>query len=588
MLVTLAVLLGVVPALAAPRARRVSRDWTNEEAKALALQGVEAKKNNDLPLCIKKDQASLAIEDHPYVKLHLSSCLMAVKRYKDALVAARDVLADAIRDDEEELKTAAAAKVSDILPRLAKLKIEIPDRTEGLRITMNGQELRPGQVRDKLTLDPKEYTLVASKEERGERYSFRETITLEEGDDRVIEILPKQDHLSDDREDCLRRAKNYRERLKCIEEQVSRPNVHVGIQFSAYTDSIATQVITPSINAAVVSPTGGWNVGGSYLLDVVSSASPDLVSSASRAFKENRHAGTLGGGYKFSFAEIGLHTAVSASPDYLARTIGFNVARDIVPKTVTATFGYNFSYDTIGYRNTPFAVLNRQLVTNELNFGATTVVSARTLLVAGLSLGFENGENAKLYRFVPMFNANIASAVPPGATVTDVNAVRLSIRPRENVPSTRNRVALGARINHRFTTTTLRLEERLYVDSWGVKASTTDAQYFIDVTPRIRVWPHARVHAQSGASFWQLAYVASADTSGNFTLPAYRTGDRESSPFLGLTGGGGVRLGLTDEKASTQYAFIVSGDLMYNRYFSSLYLTGRTAAWATIAFDAEF
>ena len=49
-----------------------------------------------------------------------------------------------------------------------------------------------------------------------------------------------------------------------------------------------------------------------------------------------------------------------------------------------------------------------------------------------------------------------------------------------------------------------------------------------------------------------------------------------------------MRLGLTEEKASTQYAFILSGDLMYNRYFSALYVTGRTAAWATIAFDAEF
>ncbi len=577
------------PAPAAPAAAsKVSRDWTVPEAKALALEGVEAKKNNDPALCIKKDQASLALEDHPYVKLHLAACLTSVKRYKDALIAARDVLAAAIKDDEEELKKAAAAKVSDILPRLAKLKIEIPDKTEGLKITMNGQELRPGQVRDKLTLDPKEYTLVASKEEKGERYSFRETISLEEGDDKIIEILPKQDHLSEDRETCLHQAKSYRERLTCIEEPESRPNVHVGIAIGGYTDSTSVHVLTPTINAAIVSPTGGWSVGGSYVLDIVSAASPDLVSTASPAFKEQRHAGSLGGAYKFDFAQIGLHANVSSEPDYLSRTAGFTISKETHDKSIVPSFGYSFSYDTIGYRNTPFSQFHRNLFTNAADLGVTFVISPSTLLVTGLSLGFENGENAKLYRFVPMFDAKTAAVVPAGASAIDVNDVRLALRPRENVPSTRDRVALGARLNHRHRNATLRLEERLYTDSWGIKASTTDARYLIDVTPRIRIYPHVRLHAQSGASFYQLAYVAGVDSAGKVTVPEYRTSDRESSPFVALTGGGGLRLGLSDEKSSTQYAIVASGDLMYNRYFSALYITGRTAVWGTVGFDADF
>ena len=39
---------------------------------------------------------------------------------------------------------------------------------------------------------------------------------------------------------------------------------------------------------------------------------------------------------------------------------------------------------------------------------------------------------------------------------------------------------------------TIRVEERLYIDNWGLKASTTDVKYLIDLSERIRIWPHLR------------------------------------------------------------------------------------------------
>ena len=44
------------------------------------------------------------------------------------------------------------------------------------------------------------------------------------------------------------------------------------------------------IHAAVESPTAGWNVGGSYLVDVVTAASPDIVSEASPPVRDIRQA----------------------------------------------------------------------------------------------------------------------------------------------------------------------------------------------------------------------------------------------------------------------------------------------------------
>ena len=572
------------PAFAQP-----SRGWENADALALAKEAIAAKKQGDLNGCVAKDLASLALEDHPYVRLHIATCYAAQTKYKDALINARNALAAGIKNDDDELKKAALVKVQDYMPRLGRLKIEIPEKNENLKITMNGQPLRPNQVKDKLTLDPGDYVVEAIREEKGEKYTFKGTVTIGEGDDKTIEVLPKQDHLSQDIETCLRNAKTYKDRLKCIEEAQTRPNVHVGLEFSGYTDSTNVHILSPAINFAVDSPTGGWNVGGSYLLDFVTAASPDLVSTASRHFREQRHAVSAGGGYKFQFGTVGLNTNVSSEPDYLSRTIGGNFSTELNDKMVTPSFAYHYSWDTIGYRNTPFDNFSRPLSTHAIETGVTFVLSPSTLLVTGIAMSFEIGENAKLYRFIPMFDEDTAKKVLPGQDAASVNDARLDIRPRENVPDSRSRFALAGRLNHRFSNATLRVEQRFYTDTWGIKGSTTDGRYLYDLSERLRVWPHLRFHAQSGASFYQLAYVASVtETDTPIAIPHFRTSDRESSPMMAITLGGGTKVVLTSEKTKPELAVVVSGDVMYNKYFQSLFILSRTAIWGTVGLDAEF
>lgn len=564
------------------------RGWTNPQALALAKEGVDAKKDGDLSGCIQKDQASLALEDHPYVRLHISTCLAGTGRYKDALVAAGEALAAGIRNQDDDLKEKASQRVQEFLKKVGKLKIHIPEKNQNLKITLNGQPLRPNQVKNKLTVDPGDYIIEAVREEKGDRYAFRETVTIGVGEEREVEVLPQQDHLDNETEQCLRSARSYREKLKCIEEPTTHPNVHLGIEMSGYTDSTNVHVLTPAINATVASPTAGWNVGGSYLLDMVTAASPDLVSTASRRFREQRHAASLSGGYKLRATQLGLNGNVSSEPDYLSRTLGGSVSTELNDKLITPRLAYNYSWDTIGYRNTPFANFQRALTTHAIEAGVTFVLSPTTLLVTGLSLSFERGENSKLYRFVPMFSEDVAPKVPAAASVRLVNESRLSVRPRELVPDQRDRLAIGARVNHRLPNGTLRIEERFYTDDWGIKASTTDGRYLHDLSERLRVWPHLRIHAQSGASFYRLAYAARIDSDGKVEIPRYRTADREASPMIGITTGGGARLALTNEKAATQYAIVASADVMYNHYLESLFILSRTAIWGTIGFDAEF
>ena len=96
-----------------------------------------------------------------------------------------------------------------------------------------------------------------------------------------------------------------------------------------------------------------------------------------------------------------------------------------------------------------------------------------------------------------MISSEIDTAFSPSTvveTVRLVNDVRLDARPRDLVPQQRDRVAVGARINHRLSNGTIRIEERVYTDNWGIKASTTDGRYLHDLGEHLRV-KHGVHHA---------------------------------------------------------------------------------------------
>jgi hypothetical protein len=111
----------------------------------------------------------------------------------------------------------------------------------------------------------------------------------------------------------------------------------------------------------------------------------------------------------------------------------------------------------------------------------------------------------------------------------------------------------------------------------------------VDLSRHLRVWPHARIHVQSGASFYQLAYSAILDpNTGEIIIPTFRTADRELSPLITGTGGGGVRIGLGEPEGEVKYGITVTGDVMYTRYLKALYVTTRTAVYGSVGFDVEF
>jgi Protein of unknown function (DUF3570) len=351
-------------------------------------------------------------------------------------------------------------------------------------------------------------------------------------------------------------------------------------EVAAYRDSDHVTVLTPSVAGVIENVTTGASISGRYLVDVVSAASVDVVSTASRKWTEVRHAGSVAGAYKPKNFGVQISGSSSSEPDYFAYNIAAQMIGDFDEKNTSLTAGYGFGHDTIGRADTPFAVFSRELTRGSFNGGVTQVIDKATIAALGMDLVIERGDQSKPYRYIPMFSSAEALNVPKGASIDYVNAHRLVERPLEQLPLARNRFAFSGRVAHRFDTSTLRASERFYTDNWSLHASTTDVRWIWDVGTRFAIGPHARFHIQTPVSFWKRAYVAGAPPG--FDLPELRTGDRELGPLFTLTGGGAVKWFLGSASDPRAWAIGVEGDGMYTSFLDDLYVSSRGAFLGTM------
>jgi len=359
------------------------------------------------------------------------------------------------------------------------------------------------------------------------------------------------------------------------------------LEMASYADSDHVGVITPSIGMSIENIVAGASLRGRYLVDVVSAASVDVVSTASRRWIEVRHAGGLDAEYKPHDFGIAISGSASSEPDYLSFNVGARMTYDFDAKNTTLLLGYAYGHDTIGRHGTPFSVFARDLTRASYAGGLTQVIDRTTVLGLALDVVIENGDQSKPYRYIPMFSPSVASNAPLGASIDWVTSHRLPERPLEQLPLTRRRFAFTGRLAHRFEGSTVRVSERLYDDTWGLLASTSDVRWIFDVGRRVAFWPHARYHVQSPVSFWQRAYSSRNAGTGGWDLPEFRTGDRELGPLWTVTGGAGIKVYVGSDEEPRAWAISLQGDAMYTSYTDDLYLTSRTGVLGALVLEGE-
>lgn len=360
-------------------------------------------------------------------------------------------------------------------------------------------------------------------------------------------------------------------------------------EFSGYADTNAITVWTPAVAGTLKNPLAGWSATGTYLVDVVSAASVDIVSTASGKWKETRQAATLSGTLKPNDFGVTVLGAVSREPDYLSLTGGGNVQYALSNNNVTPTLGYSYGHDTAGRSGTPFSVYSLELQRHAINAGLELVLDPTTLVTIVGDAILEVGHQEKPYRFLPIFEPipGIESDVPAGASVARVNALRLPGRIGESDPTTRNRFALAGRLAQRLKGSTFVISERLYTDDWGLKASSTDLRMLFDASSRVFLWVHLRGHVQSGASFYRRVYLGTL-TNNTLTVPRLRTGDRELSPLASGTFGAGMRWLVGSDSRPDAFSLVLQTEVLTTSFFDALFIQDRQAFFSALQLEAKF
>lgn len=291
--------------------------------------------------------------------------------------------------------------------------------------------------------------------------------------------------------------------------------VDAALRSQLYQDDDRTTIVTSSAEASG-QVTDSWGVGARYVLDVVSSASVDVVSQATGRFEEQRHeaAGDVRYGQPDSgspSAQVGYaystehdwrshNVNVAGSVDMLDRNLMLNAALGFQTNAISRAGTYGFERDLRAYLST---------------LSATYTATPVDLFHLALSASYYDGFLSSPYRYLTIRTRGYAEALP----------------------DERVRAALLLRHHHYLGDgIALRSHLRGYVDSFGVKAMTAGAELARE-RPTYELAGWVRAYAQLPADFYREIYPSQE---------RYMTLDKELSTFADVFAGGTLRWSLRE------------------------------------------
>lgn len=522
----------------------------------------------------------------PDGKLVLAQCYAIGELYIEAKREAETAHDMAKADKNDTLVTKIETYLEEVEVQLPKIKL-LGINKVGIKspvVKVDNKEVPEEKIGDPIPHNPGEASIDIGGDRGCHKFRYSTSVKFEKNETLEFDLSIQED-LKSPFELCTEDARTPREeqqcRIKCgvPDEDL---NFRAGLEVASYNDNDNVDVLSPSIYLAAVHPTQGWNVGGHAIVDVVTTASADIVATASRRFDDVRFGGSLGGGYKVGPVTAGVSAAVSLESDYIGRTVGGSLSTDLFDKMVSPFVSYGFGFDILGRADTEFEIFRRDLQRHTINAGTSVVFSPSTVGVIGATVQVEKGDSSKPYRHVAMFPGNLVGNLPQGAAPALVATLRADAMPLEQLPTDRLRYAVLLRGMHRLDESTIRGDERLYMDSWGQMASTTDLRYFLDFTEKVRFGGHLRFHFQGPADFWQFAYVADPLPNGSLVLPEIRTGDRELGPLLAATLGALGRYQLTEN-----FALQIEAQGIYTRFLDHLYIVDRWGVFTATTAEIE-
>jgi hypothetical protein len=581
-----------------PGTGRPPRGWKSAESYFYYEEARISEASRDWLDCVDYSQASLAAENRATTRLLAAACEERAGLWLEAYADYRTVGENGGRNGN----TAARERAQALREKIPKLVIRKPVNVENLVVKMNDVEVAPDKIGGEIWLNPGQRTLKATGKVSGKAKEYVAEIDAVEFETKPIDIKFEQDEGTDAKKkalECLLAARTQEELAKCVKlGGAAAPSLTVkaSMELAGYHDTDHVDVMSPAWKLGVESPTAGWGVGGSFLIDVVTAASTDIVATASPRWREVRIEPALYAHRKFgSIGDIGIHASSSYSTDDWGKSVGISYSTDVADKRITPAIGFDFGHEDIGRSGTPTKAFNRLLLTGSVGASLSFVLDKATIFSLTFTGILQDGDNSKPYRYIPTFPAQTlkdpkaAQFLGRGALIGDVHYYRGPIRPLEQLPTNLQRYALSGLIAHRFSSSTIRADVRGYTDSWGLKAVTGTLAYFIDLNERLRISPAVHGHYQTQVAFWQRLYSADStlDMAGKKAVkaPQYRTGDRELGPLYGITGGITGRFAFGEAR---NWSVTLQGNTVYNYYFDTLYLKERIGFLGVSSLEVDF
>lgn len=276
-----------------------------------------------------------------------------------------------------------------------------------------------------------------------------------------------------------------------------------------------TQIYTDSDHTTVVSPLAaisrdawkGGTLSASYVADVVSSASVDVISNATHQMNDFRSEITAGLAQKFHLTTLSADYVYSVENDYQSHNADIGLAQDLFDKNSTLSIGASFSDNSVG--RTGDQLFHRSLIVTGVSAAWAQVLDKKTIAQLSYSFSYNDGYQASPYRFVRVESSDLG---------------QILFKVPESEPNQRFRHAAVVALNrYLFNDSALGVDYRFYSDNWGIISHTIQARWFIaikDITLRLR----ERFYYQQGANFYKEHYTIS-------DLQPYMTADRELSTF---------------------------------------------------------
>lgn len=288
------------------------------------------------------------------------------------------------------------------------------------------------------------------------------------------------------------------------------PDDRADILYHLY-DGGGVEIDGPSV---LVRKQAGKNLSvvGNYYVDMVSSASIDVVTTAS-PYTEERKQWSLGADYLRGDTTLRVGYTNSKESDYDAETYNFSVSQDMFGALTTLTLSYALGNDTVGkVGDTAF---KKDVDKQVYGVGLTQILTKNLIATLNFETMTDEGYLNNPYRSVRYFNAS------------DLLGRGYSFE-EELYPNTRTSNALGIRARYFLPyRAAIESEYRFFTDTWDIESHTTSLTYvhpWRDYTFEGKV----RYHDQTGAHFYRDLFPRSGATN-------FRGRDKELSPLTSYT-----------------------------------------------------